>query len=233
MPENRSFSMNDTFGDTEAFEFEANPSHPGNLARAFSILDHVTRDEDNENGQPEEGDEKGEEEEAIQIDWDELDNVEESDGLNIFERASRERRRLEMEEGILELGEHASLLLSHRLMTLSEEQEGLTPDELKGIRLLAHNIRHNQSRESLEDLIEILEEDKLPSVFKLKSRLEELSGLTPDIYHCCVNTCLCFSGQFSDLEMCPVCEEPRYDARRRPRNIFKFLPIIPRLQNLF
>jgi hypothetical protein len=69
MPENRSFSMNDAFGDTEEFEFEAIPSHPGNLAQAFSILDHVTRDEDGENEQPEEGEK---EEEVIRIDWDEL-----------------------------------------------------------------------------------------------------------------------------------------------------------------
>lgn len=42
-----------------------------------------------------------------------------------------------------------------------------------------------------------------------------------------------FAGPFADLDACTVCSEPRLDNRKKPRNAFRYLPIIPRLQAFF
>lgn len=63
--------------------------------------------------------------------------------------------------------------------------------------------------------------------------LERASGLSFQIYDCCVNSCICFTGEFDLLTICPLCEEPRYDRRQKARNRFRYIPIIPRLQAMF
>jgi hypothetical protein len=73
----------------------------------------------------------------------------------------------------------------------------------------------------------------LPSLQKLQTRIAALSGVKPVAYHCCINSCCCYTRAYAALEECPYCNEPRYDSSRHPRRIFEYLPIIPRLVNLF
>ena len=54
-----------------------------------------------------------------------------------------------------------------------------------------------------------------------------------EIYDCCANTCMCFTGEFRNASVCPLCNELRYDQRRKARNRFRYMPIIPRLQAMF
>ena len=63
--------------------------------------------------------------------------------------------------------------------------------------------------------------------------LESASELSPEIYDCCVGSCVCFVGEFENHTNCPICEEPRYDQRKKARNRFRYIPIIPRLQAIF
>ena len=63
--------------------------------------------------------------------------------------------------------------------------------------------------------------------------LERASELRPEIYDCCVGSCVCFTGEFENDTTCPICEEPRYDQRKKARNRFRYIPIIPRLQAMF
>jgi hypothetical protein len=60
-----------------------------------------------------------------------------------------------------------------------------------------------------------------------------LSGLREQVFHCCVNSCCCFTGPFADDTTCPICSEPRLDSRKRPRNLFRYIPLIPRLKAYF
>lgn len=63
--------------------------------------------------------------------------------------------------------------------------------------------------------------------------LELASGVSFQIYDCCVKSCICFTGEFQSLTTCPLCNEQRYDKRNKPRNRFRYIPIIPRLQAMF
>lgn len=69
----------------------------------------------------------------------------------------------------------------------------------------------------------------LPKIDSLHSRITFLSGFKPEIYHCCINSCVCYVGPHADFTQCPFCQEDRYKADGRPRQIFTYIPLIPRL----
>ncbi|KAF8205478.1 hypothetical protein K438DRAFT_1578930, partial [Mycena galopus ATCC 62051] len=69
----------------------------------------------------------------------------------------------------------------------------------------------------------------LPKLNGLRARINFLAGFKPDIYHCCINSCLCYVGPNADLTVCPYCNEPRWRANGKPRKKFTYIPIIPRL----
>ncbi|KAJ6448812.1 hypothetical protein C8R45DRAFT_768387, partial [Mycena sanguinolenta] len=73
----------------------------------------------------------------------------------------------------------------------------------------------------------------LPSLSHLQPEINFISGLKPERYDCCKESCCCFVGVYANLDKCPYCEQPRYDSRGRPRATFLYLPLIPRLQALF
>ncbi|KAF9009788.1 hypothetical protein BDZ89DRAFT_908645, partial [Hymenopellis radicata] len=72
-------------------------------------------------------------------------------------------------------------------------------------------------------------EPPLPTLHSIRKRAEFLSGFKPDIYHCCINSCCCFAGPNKDLDKCPHCKEARLGANGKPRKVFVYIPLIPRL----
>ncbi|KAI0659178.1 hypothetical protein C8Q70DRAFT_1045390 [Cubamyces menziesii] len=64
----------------------------------------------------------------------------------------------------------------------------------------------------------------------IQSRVAQLSGFEPQLYHCCVNSCCAFTGPHADSQVCPYCKADRYDPNGRPRKLFVYLPVIPRLK---
>ncbi|KAJ7152445.1 hypothetical protein C8R46DRAFT_1357483 [Mycena filopes] len=73
----------------------------------------------------------------------------------------------------------------------------------------------------------------LSSEWVMLHRIAVLARVEPQYYHCCVNSCLAYTGGFAELDECPYCEEPRLSAGGKPRRLFCYLPIIPRLQGYF
>ncbi|KAF7333167.1 hypothetical protein MVEN_02382500 [Mycena venus] len=69
----------------------------------------------------------------------------------------------------------------------------------------------------------------LPKLDALRSRINHLAGFKPEIYDCCVNSCLCYAGPNKDLTSCSYCKEPRLRPNGKPRKKFTYIPIIPRL----
>lgn len=123
--------------------------------------------------------------------------------------------------------------LSHSYSTNPHpEDNALPPEVVRALRSVAFSLKYSLCREGQEELGDWPELD-LPSVYRREKLLEELSGLKEVVYHCCINTCVLFTGEYEDYNECPICKEPRRDNRKRPRNVFRYLPLIPRLQLLF
>lgn len=84
-----------------------------------------------------------------------------------------------------------------------------------------------------------------PSIYRINTELEKHTGMKPVWYDCCLNSCMAFTGEFSSLLSCTsikggdLCGEARYhvDLDRkglcRPRKRFLYLPLGPRLNNLY
>jgi hypothetical protein len=79
----------------------------------------------------------------------------------------------------------------------------------------------------------------LPTHSQLRTRIGVLSGMRGARIDCCVNSCIAYTGPYANELVCPYCPEARYKPNPRnptrliPRRYFVYLPIIPRLANLF
>lgn len=72
--------------------------------------------------------------------------------------------------------------------------------------------------------------------YKVKQLAAELSGVVPIIHDMCPNSCIAYTGAFTELLQCPQCNEPRYEpghVAQVPRQQFHTLPIGPQLQALW
>ncbi|KAJ3547513.1 hypothetical protein NMY22_g1612 [Coprinellus aureogranulatus] len=70
-------------------------------------------------------------------------------------------------------------------------------------------------------------EDDLLSFDQIKRRVRQLTGVRSIIQNMCPNSCLAYTGPFSNLDKCPKCDEPRYTTKdgTSPRQEFHTLPI--------
>ncbi|KAJ7612409.1 hypothetical protein DFH06DRAFT_941712, partial [Mycena polygramma] len=73
----------------------------------------------------------------------------------------------------------------------------------------------------------------LSSLYVLQKRMSFLSGVKSVKYDCCINSCMCYTGNYEPLQRCPFCHEPRLDNEKKPRRSFHYIPIIPRLVALY
>lgn len=106
----------------------------------------------------------------------------------------------------------------------------MSEDDMNSIRAFNFKVNTNLGAKSYAKLrLAFPQLSDLLSLQKLQTRIAFLSGIKPVIYHCCKNSCCCFTGPFKSLDICPFCSEARYDANHRPRNVFSYLPLIPRL----
>ncbi|KAJ7073620.1 hypothetical protein C8F01DRAFT_1097863, partial [Mycena amicta] len=77
------------------------------------------------------------------------------------------------------------------------------------------------------------EDDGLPGIDEFRSRIEDLSELKAQAYHCCINSCICYVGPYETDTQCMFCKEPRLNKDGKPRKIFSYIPLIPRLHVFF
>lgn len=84
--------------------------------------------------------------------------------------------------------------------------------------------------------------EPLPSLYLVKQKVAEITGVLSITKDMCQNTCLAYTGPFSDLEACPKCQEPHYDPRilessngrkKIPQQELTTIPLGPQLQALW
>ena len=72
-------------------------------------------------------------------------------------------------------------------------------------------------------------EPPLPKLNRVRSRVAYLSGIKPEFYDCCPNSCCCYTGAHKNLQDCPYCKEPWFRRDGKPCKKFTYIPLIPRL----
>ena len=110
--------------------------------------------------------------------------------------------------------------------------ERLSDADMTMLRAYAYKIDTHTTDSAFKKLPFVFPQEQIPTVDVCRTRLRFLSGIKPERYHCCVNSCCCFVGPYSDYDQCPYCDEERYllqDGKKKPRKCFSYLPFIPRL----
>jgi len=72
----------------------------------------------------------------------------------------------------------------------------------------------------------------MENLAKTRSHVRALSRCEPVKIACCINSCICYTGQYADLDKCPKCKTSRLNESGRARRIFSYMPLIPRLRAL-
>ena len=82
----------------------------------------------------------------------------------------------------------------------------------------------------------------MPSHYSVEKIISEHTGVESIEHDMCPNTCVAFTGPYSALNRCPICEEERYDSIRLrtsggrshiARQKFVTIPLGPQLQALW
>ncbi|KAJ7608961.1 hypothetical protein DFH06DRAFT_901759, partial [Mycena polygramma] len=110
----------------------------------------------------------------------------------------------------------------------------LTEQDRDNIRAFLLKLISNMPRTAYNQMVYAFEHKmELSSEWVMLHRMGILSGIQPDWYDCCVDSCCAYTGAFSDLTECPYCDAPRRSPTGKSRRMFAYLPIIPRLQGFF
>lgn len=89
------------------------------------------------------------------------------------------------------------------------------------------------------DIMESHPEDSIRSHAAIKNEVASLTGVVPIMSDMCPNSCMAYTGPWSDLEECPVCKSLRYDPlllasshgkNKTPQQQSLTIPLGPQLQ---
>lgn len=116
----------------------------------------------------------------------------------------------------------------------------LDPADLATVRAFNYKVDTDISTTAFEKLPRAFPElSTVQSLYRTRTRIARLSGVKGVDIDCCINSCVAFTGTIKDMEKCPYCYEARYEMdannpnQRHARSRFRYIPIIPRLRNLF
>jgi hypothetical protein len=131
-----------------------------------------------------------------------------------------------------------------RLRSPPHEQPSLSVDEdtRVAIELFLENPSETSYEANRAIILRRFPGTRLPTYYKTKRLVTELTGIDSIIHHMCVNSCIAYTGPFSELSTCPVCSESRYDQYhleassgkdKIPQQEFHTIPIGSQLQALY
>ncbi|KAF8575524.1 hypothetical protein K439DRAFT_1271187, partial [Ramaria rubella] len=112
----------------------------------------------------------------------------------------------------------------------------LKESDLDKVKMLALRLDANMSRSSTMKFGQAYKEKiSLDSFYLMHKRVAILSSIIPQIHDCCINTCCAYTGDYTPLEQCLFCSEPRFDNedKSHPCAQYEYLPLIPRLQGYY
>ena len=84
--------------------------------------------------------------------------------------------------------------------------------------------------------------EEITSQFSVKKQMGKLAGIHPMMNNMCINTCMVYTGSFSDIDTCPHCGKSQYDQRvflasdgqkKVPQQKFYIFAVGPQLQALW
>ena len=106
----------------------------------------------------------------------------------------------------------------------------LTEDDLKFLRPFALKVNTHMPGATFAQLPLAFPDSNISTWKEIQAHAARLSGFNAESYPCCINSCCAYTGPHVDKTTCPYCSEPRNDSSGKPRKVFIYLPVIPRLK---
>ena len=175
-------------------ESEDDIEDDNSIVYAWFKLDTVPRSKDTDKDADEDTDKDADED----VDAHEGSD-EDIDGAGCFENLrvmqGEEAHQLDVQQQLDDLG-------SNVLSTVAKDN----------IKAIAFKIRNQLTRNAFKGVQRLTRgRMDIGSDYVANQILEHVSGLSTQVYNCCVNTCVCFTGEFESHTTCPLCREPRLD----------------------
>ncbi|KAI0698808.1 hypothetical protein C8Q76DRAFT_633802, partial [Earliella scabrosa] len=108
-------------------------------------------------------------------------------------------------------------------------EDQLREEDKAYLRAFAYKLRHNLTNEAFADIPNGFPIDDMPTLAKIRARMSFLSGIKPEVYECCPDSCMAYTGPLAHLQTCSYCQTSRYDEYGKARQTFTYLPLKPRL----
>ena len=93
-------------------------------------------------------------------------------------------------------------------------------------------IRHNLAASTFDEMSYNFSKAGMENLTKTRSHVRALSCFKPVEFTCCINSCICYTRPYADLDECPNCKTSRLNEYGRARRTFSYMPLIPRLRAL-
>ncbi|KAL6300192.1 hypothetical protein BKA93DRAFT_752855 [Sparassis latifolia] len=124
------------------------------------------------------------------------DDIDDEGGLTVWDWMGAEFEARAMAIGLLSL-----------LFGLEEE---LNEEDKAMLRAFALKVDSHMMTRTYAKLPFVFPNEHISTLGQAKSRIAFLSGIKPQLYDCCRNSCCCFVGPHAELETCPYCYLNRY-----------------------
>ena len=156
--------------------------------------------------------------------------------------------KVKTDQKFIEMAKAATLvsqLSPGELLALRNPQEDqFSPSDDQDLHLsidfYISSLDHAQSQKaytkSRENILKHFPGSNMLSYDQVKRRVSNLSGIVTWKHDMCFNSCVGFTGPFSDLVDCPYCHEPRYNQHelvkkeKIPRKVFTTFALGPQIQ---
>ncbi|KAF5364588.1 hypothetical protein D9758_005589 [Tetrapyrgos nigripes] len=123
----------------------------------------------------------------------------------------------------------ADELAMEELLAELEYEDVLSDEELTALCTFAFKLKSNITNAGFDMLPFVFPREPVKTWKATQREVAELSGLHPQIYDMCVNSCLAYTGLYSEHTTCQFCGEQRLRPDGKPRKLFVYIPLIPRL----
>ena len=86
--------------------------------------------------------------------------------------------------------------------------EAINDDRRTTIKLYLANPSEATYKANREIILDRFLDTDLPSYYKAKWLVSDITGIESVVHHMCINLCIAYTGPFLDLDACPLCSEP-------------------------
>src|SRR6266581_6374216 len=123
-------------------------------------------------------------------------------------------------------------ILRGSLAFLCSGESSISDHDLHILHPFAMKIRNNLTASTFYQMSYIFSETGMVNLTKMQSHVRALSHFKPVVFACCINSCICYTGQYADLDECPKCKMSHLNGSGQARQTFSYMPLIPRLRAL-